>query len=157
MALTRKRLAALRDFVIQEGGYDYEDVGEFLQIFDRNELKEIGDQLRQVYPEDFGDVDEDPDEDEDGEDAEEEVAEKSRVVQYSLVNDRNFLENLEIVRETAERVILRKSVPKDLVTVIVKGEQVTVDLIKLRSIKPDEVMHGVTVARLIELAEIAKG
>lgn len=146
--LSKKKLSALRDFVFDQGEFDDDAVAKFLEI-PVTEVHAISDQLRREYPDDFGA----PDEPE-PEAASEQPAEPPV---YQLVDEHNLLKDLEVVRVKGSRVILRLKEPKDLVTLIVKGETVEVDLIRLRKLKSDDVLHGVTVARLIELAEIAKG
>jgi hypothetical protein len=74
---------------------------------------------------------------------------------FYLKNDTGILQELELVKNTDTVVIFVIKEPKDLVTILIKGKPVEVDLVQLR--KPTAgPMHGLSIERLILLAEAAK-
>lgn len=62
---------------------------------------------------------------------------------------------LEVVRETSKAVILAPTRVRQPVTVMLKGKPVEVDLAELKTLPGNSERHGVPVARLIEIAELA--
>jgi hypothetical protein len=75
---------------------------------------------------------------------------------YCLRRPDGTVAALEVIASKNGTVVLEEPRLKDLVTIIVKGETVTVDLIELRAGSPGRALHGTTAARLIEMAELAK-
>ena len=143
MKVTKSTLEKLRNFVLEREEFNDADVAELLNLRypeQAEEVKALGVLLRKTYPDDFGYPES------------EEAAPKI----YQLKDEKGFLHDLEVFREKDERVVLQRKVPSDIVRIIVRGEDVEVDLYRLKQLAPTESMHGVTVARLIELAEIAK-
>lgn len=73
---------------------------------------------------------------------------------FVLVDDFGAETELEKVRETSTTTVLRRITAKP-VLVVVKGRTLTVDLSRLRAMKPDDLHQGVKVSLLIAAAEIA--
>lgn len=64
---------------------------------------------------------------------------------------------LEITGTKENRIYVKQKVPTELVTVKIAGKDETVDLIKLRKMKPTDQHLGVSVQTLLVMAAIAKG
>lgn len=139
MQITTKKLAQLRQTLLDAGEVNHDALQEQFKIT-RPELDEFLIALAKEYPDEFDGVDSAP-----------------ATVEYKLKDENNILHDLEVFRERDNLIVLQRKLPKDLVTIIVRGEAVEIDLYRLRQMRPDEVQHGVTVARLIELGEAAKG
>lgn len=156
MKITRSTLEKVRDLVLEEGEFNAESVAELLGVTAAEHEKTIASLprlLKKHYPQDFGDEPESEQEDVD----EDETGTTVEPRTYQLIDEKGFLHDLEVFREKEHRVVLKRKVPTDNVRIIVRGEEVEVDLFRLRQLAATEIMHGVTVARLIELAELAKG
>lgn len=134
----KTKLAALRDYFIDGGSTEETDVMEFLETTSVEVVDEYAAALKKKYPEDFPS-------------AEEPVAPTT----HFLKSD-GLLKELEIIKIKDGRVIFEVKEPKDLVTILIKGKPVEVDLFKLRKLSPETEVHGVVVSLLIGLAEIAK-
>lgn len=171
MKISNKKLEALREYFIEGGSTEEADVMEQIGTEDADVMQVYIDTLRQRFPEDFGGdpVDaEDGDDDDDEEDffkvpAPEEdlpvtspvkVAQEPKAL-YQFKDDNNVVHDLEVLRIKDNRIILQLAQPREEVTLVVKGRTVTVDLIQLRK-NPDAISYGVTHAKLIALAELAK-
>ena len=137
---TNKRLADIRQFLIEAGTLDKDDILKAFKMKESDYETTLR-QLQAEYPSEF-DFEFDEEERTPG--------------KYKLQTDTRFLKDLEVVSEKDGLVVLQISRPKDLVTIVVKGKTIEVDLIRLRELNPETVQHGVKVSRLIELAELAK-
>lgn len=137
---TNKRLADIRQFLIEAGTLDKDAILKAFKMKESDYEPTLR-QLQAEYPSEFDfEFDE----------------EERTPVKYKLQTDTRFLKDLEVVSEKDGLVVLQISRPKDLVTIVVKGKTIEVDLIRLRELNPETVQHGVKVSRLIELAELAK-
>lgn len=139
---TNNRLSAIRQFLIDAGTLDKDAVLSAFKMKESDYEPTLR-QLQAAYPSEF-DFEFDDEE------------EERTPTKYKLQTDAKFLKDLEIVSEKDGLVVLQISRPKDLVTIVVKGKTVEVDLIRLRELNPETAQHGVKVSRLIELAELAK-
>lgn len=136
----KTKLAALRDYFIDGGSTEEADVMEFLETTSVEVVDEYAAALKKKYPEDFPSAE----------------VEEIEEVSYFLKSD-GLLKELEIIKLKDGRTIFEIKEPKDLVTILIKGKPVEVDLFKLRKLSPETEVHGVVVSLLIGLAEIAKG
>lgn len=77
---------------------------------------------------------------------------------FRFIDEHNHVHDLEVVKETGSAIFLRKPVKRELVTVLVKGKPVEVDLLELRKAPANAVhpKHGVANSALLALGEIAK-
>ena len=75
---------------------------------------------------------------------------------YQLVDEAGLLRDLEVVKVKGERIILRPVYVADTVQVIVRGEEVVVDLNELKKLPADSVKDGIKVSVLIAAAELAR-
>lgn len=173
ISIIKSKLASLRDYLLNGGSTELSEITEFLRIEDDNGVSANAylQRLREKYPEDFEDEDEDEEEQEEeeapveaapanGKTAPEPEAPQPVVQTFALLDEDNVLHDLEVVKTTSKRVVLRRVVPRELVTVLVRREPVEVDLIYLNKLKennPSAKHLGVDVSLLIALAEIAKG
>jgi hypothetical protein len=138
-----KRLASIRDFLLDAGTLDKDALMSKFKIAEAD-YEPILRQLRATYPDEFNfEFDDDP-------------TEQPVEPVYKLKGTGAFLKDLEVVSRTDKTVVLAVKAPKDLVTIVVKGKTVEVDLLRLRELPPTSIQHGVEVSRLIQLAELAK-
>lgn len=142
----KTKLAALREYFIDGGSTEEADVMEFLDTTSVEVVDEYAAALKKKYPEDF------PSEQDPSFTGETTFAEAA----FYLKSD-GLLKELSLVKVKGGRTILEIKEPKDLVTILVKGQPVEVDLLKLRRMDLSETVHGVAVGLLIGLAELAKG
>ena len=137
---TKKVLSKVREFILEAEEVDRDAICTGFQI-DPEDFDSLMSELAAAYPGEFNN-----DEEED----------EPAGVAHKLIDSNNIAQDLEVVKRSETVVVFRLKKPKDLVDVIVRGMQVTVDLIELRTLNPSEVKYGVTIARLIEMAELAK-
>lgn len=151
----KTKLAALRDYFVEGGSTEEADVMEFLDTTSTEVVDEYAAALKKKYPEDF---------------PSDEIAAIAAVNYPSKDDMKNLreastfflksdglLKELEVLKQKDGRTIFEIKEPKDLVTILIKGQPVEVDLIKLRKIDSSESVHGIAVGLLIGLAELAKG
>lgn len=138
---TNKRLSDLREYLIEIGTLDKEAIMSKFKLSEADYEPALR-QLREKYPDEF--------------DFEFDDETTPPVTAYKLKGEGAFLKDLEVVSQREGLVVLEVKRPKDLVTVVVRGATVTVDLLRLRELPPTSIQHGVEVRRLIELAELAK-
>jgi hypothetical protein len=77
-------------------------------------------------------------------------------VRYQLKDDNGILRDLDVVKVKEGRMILQFHYVSDTVPILVRGEEVLVDLNELRKLSPDELKNGVKVSALIAAAELAR-
>lgn len=137
------KLDGLRSYFLDGGSDEAVDVMDHLETEDENVVNAYVTALRKKFPADF-----DPDY----------VAPEPEVEDFKFFLDdgSGLLTELEQVRKKGNKIYFKKLEPKDLVTLIVRGVSVEVDLIQLAKKSPGAILHGVTVAQLIQLAELAK-
>ncbi len=142
-----KNLSALRDFLLSEGELDKDRVCSQFKIAEADYEPTLR-RLQKAYPElglEFDD-----------EEPTVTPATTPEPVVYKLKGDDAFLRELEVISEKPGQIILAIKTPKELVTIIIKGQPVEVDLLHLRKQPATFTQYGLSVARLIELAELAK-
>jgi hypothetical protein len=137
MTIKSSKLNELRDYFLNGGSTDPDDVKAQLDTEDDDVMEAYVARLKTKWPEDFG-----------GDIPEPELV-------YQLKDDNNILRDLEVVRQKDNRIILKVKEPTEIVNVLVKGEVVSVDLVQLRKF-PTAETYGVSNVRLLELAELAK-
>ena len=76
---------------------------------------------------------------------------------YQLRGADGIVRDLDFIKQKGNRIILEVPVVRDLVDIVIKGKEVTVDLEQLRKLDPDSLLHETAVRRLIAAAELAKG
>lgn len=77
-------------------------------------------------------------------------------VEYQLRDDAGLLRDLEVLKQKGNLIILQTKYIADTVPVIVRGEEVVVDLNELRKMGPDELKDGIKVSVLLAAAELAR-
>jgi hypothetical protein len=166
-------LQKIRDHIIETQTAEVAQIAAMIgcEVDDEKTLDAYQDALRQFYPEDFPD----PDEVEPVAEEEEEEetpapapapAPKSKTAPAPVPSqdfkllDNGFLRDLEVVKTKGGLTIVQIVAPPapELVSIVVRGSQHTVDLTVLRKLDPDSVdpTIGVKVSALIALAELAK-
>lgn len=138
--ISSKKLAELRTYYLDGKDADPDTVIEAFELANQEELEAYLEGLRQKFPEDFPAV----------------PGEAEEQYTYFLKGDNNLLQELEIFRNKKGVILFTVKEPKDMVTLVIKGKTITVDLIQLAKY-PQDTPHGVTNARVIEMAEIARG
>jgi hypothetical protein len=78
-------------------------------------------------------------------------------VSYMLRGADGIVKELEIVKQKENLILLQIPVVRDLVTILVQGNEVTVDLEELVKMPADALLHGTTITKLRAAAELAKG
>ena len=142
-SIQNKKLPAIREYLLEVGTLDQDALMKKFKLSEANYEPTLR-QLNDAYPGEFNFEFDD----------EEPVAPVEPT--YKLKGDGPFLKDLEVVSRSGKTVVLALAVPKDLVTIVVKGKTVEVDLFRLRELPPASVQHGVEVSKLIQLAELAK-
>lgn len=77
-------------------------------------------------------------------------------VEYQLRDDAGLLRDLEVLKQKGNVIILQTKYIADTVPVIIRGEEVVVDLNELRKMGPDELKDGIKVSVLLAAAELAR-
>lgn len=88
--------------------------------------------------------------------ADEAPATTPEVTDVIFLNPDNTTERLEIVKAKGSKVFVQRAVKRDLVKLIVRGEEVTVDCEELRKLPADVVVHGFRVDKVLAAAELAR-
>lgn len=148
MKIDKKKLADLHTYFKSGGSTDAEDVMAHLETEDESVMDAYIDALKEKYPTIYGA--EAPEEEEE----EQEESEDQSYTYFCAMPDKT-LKELELVKDKGNKLIFAFKEPKDLVTVMLKGEPVEVDLIKLAKY-PTDSTHGILNSKLIELAELAR-
>lgn len=141
MKIDNTKLAALHKYLVKGGSPEQADVAKVIgeDVDDEAAVEAYNEALKAKWPDIYGKP----------------VAEPAPAT-YRLRKPDGTVAALELVASKNGTVVLEEPRPKDPVTLIVKGKQVTVDLIELRNGSMGRVLHGVTAGRLIEMAELAK-
>jgi ectoine hydroxylase-related dioxygenase (phytanoyl-CoA dioxygenase family) len=151
MKISSKTLAALHQYFISEGSTEPNDVADFLETDDEAIVNAYVDALKAKYPDIYG-----------GEVAEEsapapKTADKGHSSYFLIDNDTGLTKELELLKTKNGKLYLQTIEPKEVVSIVVGGEQIEVDLVKLRKKAPGEKLGNHLVSTLILAAELAKG
>jgi hypothetical protein len=76
---------------------------------------------------------------------------------YQLRGADGILRDLDLIREKDNLFVFEFPVVKDLVDIVIKGKEVTVDMEILKGLSRDSLYNGVPVSTLLAAAELAKG
>ena len=139
--ISSKKLTELRDYYLAGKDTETDVVIETFGFSGTEEFEAYLEGLRQKFPNDFPALE----------------AEEDQEYTYFLKTDAGLLQELEIFKNKKNVIVFAAKEPKDLVSILLRGKTVEVDLIKLRKLPDGATEHGLPVARLIALAEIAKG
>lgn len=149
MKINSKKLTELHRYFVNDGSTEPDEIAKFLGTEDESVVESYVSALRQKYPEVYG---------EDEEDAQEATTTQKSPTFYVLVDsDTGTAKELELLKVKGNKAFLGIVEPKDLVTVRIGGEDVEVDIIKLRKKDPSERIGGHLVSVLLTAAELAKG
>lgn len=165
MKIDPKKLDALHTFLSKGGSPEEADIAKQLGV-ELPEGKAAVDAhveaLQAKWPAIYGSTAEEPEDDGLGgdEDPQPEPVPPTApaATEYILLGENNVPSELELVKD-GPKMIFRVKVPKDLVTLTLRGKPVEVDLIELKAIPEQEATlpaYGVSAATLILLAEAAK-
>lgn len=162
MKIEEAKLVALHEYLVKGGSPEQIDVAKQIGA-DPDDVEEVDayvDALKARWPDIYGDSEPEP-----AAPAKKAAKKATKAAPpaaapsaatYRLRRPDGTVAALEVVASKNGTVVLEEPRQKDLVTLIVKGDTVTVDLIELRAGSPGRVLHGVTAVRLIEMAELAK-
>jgi len=163
MKIEEAKLVALHDYLVKGGSPEQIDVAKQIGA-DPDDVEEVDayvEALKARWPAIYGDSEPEPAAP--AKKAAKKAAKAAPLAAaapsaatYRLRRPDGTVAALEVVASKNGTVVLEEPRQKDLVTLIVKGDTVTVDLIELRAGSPGRVLHGVTAVRLIEMAELAK-
>lgn len=158
MKIENTKLEALHDYLLKGGSAEQEDVAKQIGVpaDDEATVNAYVEALKARWPDIYGEPEKPA--------AKKTAAKKTAKVAesadtpkiYRLRRPDGTVTALEVVAAKNGTVVLEEPRPKDLVTLIVKGQSVTVDLIELRNGSPGRMLHGVPAVRLIEMAELAR-
>lgn len=144
-SIPNKKLQSIREYLLEARTLDKDAVLTKFKLSESDYEPTLR-QLNAAFPDEFNfEFEDDPSD-----------VEPSVEPAYKLKGDGPFLKDLEVVSRSGKTIVLTLAVPKDLVTIVVKGKTVEVDLLRLRTLPPNSIQHGVEVSRLIALAELAK-
>lgn len=148
ITLKKSKLEALRQHILADGANDLETVATVLglETDDAAGVKAYVNRLRQTDPELFTAS---------PEPATKEVPD-TEIEEVRLIDELNVVHEMDIVRRKGSKLFVRYRIPRDPVTIKIRGTDVEVDLIELTKADPSEVRHGLTVSVLRMLAEAAK-
>lgn len=163
MKIEEAKLVALHEYLVKGGSPEQIDVAKQIGA-DPDDVEEVDayvDALKSRWPDIYGDSEPEPAAPakkaaKKAAKAAPPAAAAPSAATYRLRRPDGTVAALEVVASKNGTVVLEEPRPKDLVTLIVKGDTVTVDLIELRAGSPGRALHGTTAARLIEMAELAK-
>lgn len=145
MKISSRKLAELHQYFVNEGSTDPNDIADFLGTEDETEVEAYVNALKAKYPDVYGS----------GEEVAEDVTEP---VKYFLIdNDNGITKELELVKDKGAKRFFEVIEPKEIVEIVVGGETIEVDLIKLRKKNPADKLGNHLVSTLILAAELAKG
>lgn len=165
MKIDTHNLKLLHKYLQDGGNATEEGFKEFLGTTSIKTVKAYQDALVEAYPDIYGD---DETEEEDISETVTVISETGPViastVSVSCVDkkvfirdtDTNVATELELEKETVKSKIYVVKAPKDEVEILVAGETITVDLIKLKKLDKGASFGGHKVSTLILAAELAK-
>lgn len=153
MDINKNKLADLRDYFLNGGSTEADDILAFLATEDESVMTGYIAALKTTYPDDFGPKKKKP-----------AAAKAPEPEPDPVIEQRFFLKDaitglvteLEISKEKLGKTTFVVKEPKELVNILLRGEITTIDLYQLNKL-PDTAEHlGVPVAKLKQLAELAK-
>lgn len=152
MDINKNKLADLRDYFLNGGSTEADDILAFLATEDESVMTGYIAALKTTYPDDFGPK------------KKKAAAKAPEPEPDPVIEQRFFLKDaltglvteLEISKQKPGKTTLVVKEPKELVNILLRGEITTIDLYQLNKL-PDTAEHlGVPVAKLKQLAELAK-
>ncbi len=143
MKIDKIKLANLHTYFQTGGSTENEDVMEHLGTDDVSVAAAYVARLKVKYPDLYA-----------ADEPETVEAEEEESYTYFLKED-GILRELELAHTKNNKLIFSVKAPKDLVTLMIKGKPVEVDLIDLAKY-PGDSPHGVVNSKLIELAQLAR-
>jgi hypothetical protein len=162
MKIEEDKLVALHDYLVKGGSPEQIDVAKQIGA-DPDDVEEVDayvEALKARWPDIYGDSE--PESVAPAKKAAKKAAKAAppaaaapSAATYRLRRPDGTVAALEVIASKNGTVVLEEPRPKDLVTLIVKGKTVTVDLIDLAK-HPTDSPHGVQNSKLIEMAELAK-
>lgn len=140
MRTNSKKLDELHEYLINGGSSKDADILTQLGTEDKEAVKVYKTALRTKYPDIYGEV---------GKVEEEQT--------FQLLDpDTKIMRSLDVVKVKGSKTILEVREPKELVTIRVGGEELEVDLIKLRKKDPESTLGTHKISTLLVAAELAK-
>jgi len=149
MDTNKKKLADLRDYFLNGGSTEADDILTFLETEDKEIMQSYIAALKTTYPDDFGPKKKKA----------KPVAEPDPVIEprYFLKDAlTGLVTELEVSKQTVDKITLVVKEPKELVNILLRGKITTIDLYQLNKLSDNAEHLGVPVAKLKQLAELAK-
>lgn len=158
MDTNKNKLADLRNYFLNGGSTEADDILAFLDTEDESVMTGYIAALKTTYPDDFGPKKKKA--------AAAKAPEIIAAVDPAFGNERpryflkdaltGLVTELEISKASLDKLTFVVKEPKELVNILLRGEITTIDLYQLNKL-PDTAEHlGVPVAKLKQLAELAK-
>jgi hypothetical protein len=146
MRINSSKLDDLHQYFVDGGSTETEDIADFLKGT-KEDVTAYVNALKKKHPDVYGSVP-----------VEEVVEKENDTLSYSLLDEETGLTKpLEVVRTKKSVCYLQVVEPKEIVKIIVGGEKIEVDLIKLRKRSPGDKIGEHLVGKLIAAAELAQG
>lgn len=140
MQISKKKLADLHAYFTDGGSTEPEDVANFLGTDSEDTVEAYVASLKRKYPAIYGGSED-----------------ETEPVEHLLIDtDTGITKLLELVKQKGPKQFFQVVEPKELVTIRVGGEDIEVDLIKLRKKNPNDKLGNHLVSTLIVAAELAK-
>lgn len=153
MDTNKNKLADLRDYFLNGGSTEADDILAFLATEDESVMTSYIAALKKTYPDDFGPKKKKPAAVKAPEPEPDPVIEQRFFLKDALTG---LVTELEISKASLDKLTLVVKEPKELVNILLRGEITTIDLYQLNKL-PDTAEHlGVPVTKLKQLAELAK-
>lgn len=145
--IKKNKVEALKHHIENDGENDLETVALLLGLEPDDEagVQAYVTHLKGLHPELFGE----------SAAAAPTEPEKGTPVNYQLL-DGVILRDLEVVKNKAGTIILQTKIPRDLVVVKLRGQDVELDILELQRADQSEVRHGLAVSTLLTIARAAK-
>jgi hypothetical protein len=144
------KLEELKDYFLKGGSTETEDVLAFIGTEDEEVMGAYIKALKETYPDQFGGKKK-------AKAAPMPEPEPEPEPRY-FIKDRitGLVQELEVSATKSGKTTFNVKEPKDLVKIILKGEVTEVDLLLLKRLPQGSEFMGESVAKLIQLAELAK-
>jgi hypothetical protein len=160
MKIDETKLAALHDYLVAGGSPEQVDVAQQIGADpdDTEQVDAYVEALKARWPETYGDPETPAAPAQPARKTAKKAAKTATPAStYRLRRADGTVVALEVLKVSDNgTVILEEPRQKDLVTLLLRGRQITVDLIELRAKPAGSMLHDLPVTKVIELAELAK-
>jgi len=149
MDTNKNKLADLRDYFLNGGSTEADDILAFLDTEDESVMTGYIAALKTTYPDDFGPKKKKP--------AAAKETEPEPEPRFFLKDAlTGLVTELEVSKQKPGKTTFVVKEPKELVKIILRGDVTTIDLYQLNKLPDTALYAGESVAKLKQLAELAK-